>query len=288
MKQRQSKASGKKYHHRDVSHINLDTLKEEVQKNTYYKLIAIIVTIILSVTAAFAGIISNLTTIENFMNTTFFPNQMPLKNIEDLAPGVNIGSYENIFGVPTYLNQNKVLKTKEYIFVNTYFYLDAVTDTNDEVLYFAVTIRDATFNPVFKSPGYRENQPIFQITLGISTFNDVDGLPKYIDTSVGAHYFSYYETRFYGNPGDYEEFGFGLNEAGYIPNIAETYIPILDKIQDHVGNSGYSENDLETLKDFRTKISFNTYAVSAPGVSLEDYNLANLGVDYYQVRTLNP
>ena len=169
-----------------------------------------------------------------------------------------------------------------------HFYLKAVTDINDAVQYFAVTIRDETCKPVFKSPDYPVNETSFQLTLGANTFSDIPGLPEYMAGCLGAHNISYYETRWLGNPGHYKHFGFGFNQAGYLSNNAGAYLSVLANTP-HLcpGTSAYTEQDLVALNDFRTKVAFNTYAVSAPFVTIEDYAGSNLGVDYYQVRALN-
>src|SRR6266536_3437836 len=102
----------------------------------------------------------------------------------------------------------KIRKFVEYVFVDEYFYLDAITDPQRKVLYFAVTIRDKSFHPTFK------NQ-VFQIQLGRSKYSDIPGRPGSAQGCFGAHWFAYYETRYFGRPGAYQDFGFGFNTAGY-------------------------------------------------------------------------
>jgi len=212
-----------------------------------------------------------------------------LRIVEGLSSGVNIGIYQDKFGKPIFTQQIKEKSAREYIFVNPYCYVKAATDTDDTVLYFAITIRDKTFNPVFKSPDYPVNDTSFHVTLGVSTFSDVPGSPEYIVGRLGAHDFSYYETRYLGNPGHYQNFGFGLNQAGYLPNNAGQYLSVLTN-NPHYDHWSATEQDLKTLEaliDLRTKLAFNTYAISAPSVAIKDFADANLGVNYYQVRTLN-
>ena len=117
-------------------------------------------------------------------------------------------------------------KIKEYIFVTQYFYLDAITNINDdEVKVFSLTIRDGTFNPIFNS------YP--SITLGKSVFKDIvsSGNPLFISGCVGAHDYDYHEIYYLGLPGNYEQVGFGLNESGYIANKYDDFIPSLSKVQ---------------------------------------------------------
>lgn len=179
-------------------------------------------------------------------------------------------------------------KIKEYVFDHAFFYVSAVTDNNDAVLYFAVTIKDETFQPIFKSPSYSPNQPSFQIRLGANTFNDIPGIPEYIVGCLGARTFSYYETCYLGNPGQYKDFGFGLNQAGYQQNNLAGHFSVFDNNSRFCpGASPITEQDMVTLQDFRARTIINTYAVSAPHIKIKDYSGSNLGVYYDQVRTLN-
>lgn len=213
--------------------------------------------------------------------------QALLKSVATLVPGVNISLYRDTFGNPVFINPHAEKKATGYVFVTAYFYLEAVADVNGVVKYFSLTIRDKTFNPTFRSPGYPASHPSFQITLGKSTFANVPSPPQYIVGSLGAHNFSYYETRYFGNPGYYEYFGFGLNEAGYLPDTLRAYIQLFYNHRYCPGTSTYTEEALLALNELRSNVVFNTYAVSAPFIRFEDYASSNLGVSYSQVRTLN-
>lgn len=242
-------------------------------------------------------------TIENFLNNTVFEKQNLLHAVEALQPGVMISDYKKLFGEPKLVNVNAPsssslnrLPAKEYVFVKSYFYLDAVTDMNDMVKYFALTLRDKTFNPTFQSPDYPLNEGSFHFTLGKSPFQAIPTNPLSLSGCLGVHDVYYHEIHYLGRPGNYEQFGFGLNEAGYIANIQEDFIPFLEKIQLCYPPSPpwsqrptYTQQDWVNLQPMRTKTIFNTYAISAPGVSFNDYNASiDLGVIYDQVRPLSP
>ena len=96
--------------------------------------------------------------------------------------------------------------------------------------YFALTVRDPTFNPVFKSPDYPINDTSFRVTLGVSTFSAVPEQPDYIGGCLGVNYIEYYETRYLGRPGGYEEYAFGVNEAGW-GKPTDSLITLLSKYQ---------------------------------------------------------
>jgi hypothetical protein len=287
--------------------VRFNNIKAAIQKSPLFRLL-----ILMSIIIAFlAGIISNITTIEGFfqknlilsliiliigilvllfiiISSDFFQKQALSKALGELTPGVNINIYQDKFGEPMFININAEKKTKEYVFIHSYFYLDAVTDIDDTVQYFAITIRNRTFKPIFKSPGYPVNHPSFQIQLGVSTFSTISNRPEYIIGWVGAHDFSYYETHYLGNPGHYQNFGFGLNESGYLPKELRDYISVITgNPQYHSGKSIQAEEEFSTLRDFRSKMIFNTYAVSIPFKKIKDLAGSSLGVSYYQVRTLN-
>src|SRR6266536_4948675 len=216
--------------------------------------------------------------------------QALLKKVEALVPGVDISVYQDIFGAPIYRDPGTDMKTTSYTFVTRFFYLYAVTNVHSAVQYFAVTTRDKAFTPRFQSPSYPLNQTDFHITLGVSTFTDIPGQLEYIAGCLGAHDFSYYETRYLGNAGHYEDFGFGVNIAGYWAKVDASVFSVFRDTSKYCPRapyytSEYTEQDLVALDDFRANVVINTYAVSAPNVRIADYIGSNLGVNYYQVRT---
>lgn len=167
----------------------------------------------------------------------------------------------------------------EYVFVDKYFYLGATADANGKVLYFALTIRDKSFTPTFK------NQ-VFQVQIGISKYSDIPGRPRSAQGCFGANWFAYYETKYFGRPGAYQDFGFGFNTAGYYAaSSVEAYRGLLSTT--HNCNGTLSDQEIESVKDFSADEVFNTYAVSAPGIQITDYAHIILGVNYDQVRILN-
>jgi hypothetical protein len=214
--------------------------------------------------------------------------QRALDKVEKLVPGVDLSLYQATFGKPTFINHksffmnpnDEMRKFVEYVFVDEYFYLDVIADAEGKVLYFAVTIRDKSFNPTFK------NQ-IFQVKLGISKYSDIPGGVRSAQGCFGANWFAYYETKYFGRPGAYEDFGFGFNTAGYYntESSVRAYRGLLSTT--HNCNGTLSDQEIASVKDFSADEVFNTYAVSAPGIQITDYAHIILGVNYDQVRILN-
>jgi TIR domain len=215
--------------------------------------------------------------------------QIALEKVEKLVPEVDVSLYQDTFGKPTFINRkpffmnpnDELRKFVEYVFVDEYFYLDAIADDEGKVLYFALTIRDKTFNPIFK------NQ-VFQVQLGVSKYSDIPGRPHSAQGCFGANWFAYYETKYFGRPGAYQDFGFGFNTAGYYDtaNGVRAYRGLLSTT--HNCHGTLSEQEMESVRELIAVEVFNTYAVSAPGVQITDYAYIILGVNYDQVRILNP
>lgn len=214
--------------------------------------------------------------------------QIALDKVEKLVPGVDLSLYQDTFGKPTFINHksffmnpnDEMRKFVEYVFVDKYFYLDAIVDAEGKVLYFAVTIRDKSFNPTFK------NQ-VFQVTLGISKYSDIPGRPRSAQGCYGANWFAYYETKYFGRSGAYEDFGFGLNSAGYSTmSSPSAYSGLLSTT--HNCHGTLSDQEIESVNALSADEIFNTYAVSAPFIQITDYAHIILGVNYDQVRILNP
>lgn len=214
--------------------------------------------------------------------------QITLNKVEKLVPGVDISHYQDIFGKPTFINHNsffmnpndEMRKFVEYVFIDEYFYLDIIANSEGKVLFFAITIRDKSFNPTFKNS-------VFQVQLGISKYTDIPGTPRAAQGCYGANWFAYYETRYYGRPGAYQDFGFGFNTAGYADaNSVQAYRGLLDTKHNCQGT--LSDQEIEQVKVLSADAVFNTYAVSAPNIQITDYAYIILGVNYDQVRILDP
>jgi hypothetical protein len=113
--------------------------------------------------------------------------------------------------------------------------------------------------------------------------------------------FSYYETHYYGFAGDYQDYGFGVNPAGYVitnqgfldnllgleqngncPGIG----PMPGTVPPGAGPTPIPTQELEDLKNnIRSNTVINTYAVSTG--TIKDLNVyPYLGVDYDQVNRL--
>lgn len=129
-----------------------------------------------------------------YLNSIGYKTQQ-LENIRTVAPGTNIGFLESKFGNPIFINRANNIKETEYIFINKYFYLQAITDENETVLAFSVTTRVKDFNPTLVLGPYHEDMKTLRIVLGQSQYSELNspitswGGPEVIFPAIGFHDF---------------------------------------------------------------------------------------------------
>jgi hypothetical protein len=138
-------------------------------------------------------------------------------DLRRLSAGVNINYFREILGSPVFVNVKE--DKRESVFVNKHFYVQAIADLTESVLAFSVTTRSSRFNPVLKLGPYSASREVLHVRLGRTKFAALDSFAKLtsIFSSLGARRFHYHEEYYFGNPGDYQTFIFGVNDAGCCP-----------------------------------------------------------------------
>jgi hypothetical protein len=276
--------------------------KKKVQYSLYHlieklKKTGIIVTIgiVLFFISSTVSIITGTPILVKLYNENFRYKELMEKKVESLQIGAQISLFKEILGSPTFINDFGEDKT-EYIFVNKYFYLDAITEKNDNVIQYTVTSRTNDFNPKFESPVFSANGSYFYVTLGKSKLNQ---LPPHVNADqivgcLGANYFYYYEVYSLGNPTYYQSYAFGNNMSGYIPeDFYKSNYLILDEITSTncLGVKDITEEDtkkninLVSIKKWKESSTINTYLITAPYQEVLERD--GIGVSYHQVRILN-
>lgn len=172
-------------------------------------------------------------------------------------------------------NNEKIYK--EYVYVNNLFYVQALTDKNNKVLVYSVTTRKKDFNPIFNTP---DNS--IRIILGKTKFSEISDGPEKKYGWVGAHTFSYIEKYYLGNPGNYADYYFSINDAGYTEFGEFDQLTLL--------NPEFIDlpENFEKIKKFRGSSVINTYSVTQPVIDLaiESGLVNNLGPSVDQVRVM--
>lgn len=187
----------------------------------------------------------------------------------------------------------------EYIFVNDFYYLQAVTDSIGAVVFYSVTTRQKTFNPLIWPSRYGNLTDAQPARLGLFTLDQ-------FKAPTGARYFfsgatapSHYTESFsWGNPGLYRTYFLGYNEAGYLfGDFSEMYSAGQQAGQqlqrgDFVGVGNWDEMSdwlqrTETT-NLRRLIKPNSYGVSSQHFLLPNAGFEfRLGPDPHQIRLLN-
>lgn len=170
----------------------------------------------------------------------------------------------------------------EYLFVNDYAYIQAITDSDDKVIIYAVTNREGDFNPTLHLPiGY-------DITLGENRFIELDEFdqePEWVRSFLGAHNFYYSEEYYFGNPGYYQTYIFALAGAGFLGLDSDSNTDLV--VPPGRRNVDSANLDDPDVNEFRNKALINTYVVTSPLLgSRYEFNGTQFGPDDIQVRVL--
>ena len=197
----------------------------------------------------------------------------------------DINYFEGLLGNPVFVNYSEYNGFKEFIFVNEFFYTQAITNDSGRVLAYSITTRKEDFNPEIELGPYTTENKIIKVKLGKTKFYEIDGVsfgdPESIDSRLGVHDWFYSEEHYFGNPGNYQSYFFSVNQAGY---GNEFYPPAIKDQRDNTVKN-------PEIIDFRKNAIINTYTITVPMVNSKTLGLSNnenylLGPDYNQVRVL--
>lgn len=195
------------------------------------------------------------------------------KKINLLTTKVQLSYLKKLLNEPVFINYLKNSSQKEYIFVNSNFYTQVITDKNDKVLAFFVTSRNKNFNPEIKKQA-------FNFVLGKSSLKDINNNSSpekcfgYLGNTAKSYY---YEQYYFGRQGKYQTYVFGYNDAGFNlkdKNNLDFLIGIKEKenICAKVNNNNRRDIIINTygiISDEAKKIDFE-YGVDKNLVSLLD------------------
>ena len=198
----------------------------------------------------------------------------------------------------------------ESIFIDRDFYVQTITDDDETVLAFSVTVRHHRFRPVFELPpkiGWRERRrwrkrtgeafmPLFRVRLGQTRFSELDRgasdeqTGHHFKASLGARSFGYSEDHYYGNPGYYQTYVFTASSAAGVPDG----IGHLGGAIEEAGGGEWPDPNRSDQPDwdqmpkaqaFRRQAAVTTFTVLSLGLSVENYP-ATFGPHGDEVRTL--
>lgn len=220
------------------------------------------------------------------------------RRLERLRPNVQLEYFREILDlVPIF--KRRLRDHTELIFRHTDFYVQVLIDTDDQVMFYAVTKRNHRFRPrMWPNEVHPRSHPQpHSGRLGDATFHDiapngVDGIKLFVRSATTPTH--YIESYYYGNPGLYQSYLSGLNECGPIDVEHALLAPLLGpptalgSFAAHPGDEQLDEWLANgDVIDFRQRAVPNTYGLSAPGFSPSEYGPDfPLGPDPVQMRTI--
>ncbi|MFA6408342.1 MAG: ETEC_3214 domain-containing protein [Candidatus Paceibacterota bacterium] len=233
---------------------------------------------ILTLVFSFFGGLAGLIFVYKQLEQMIFYKRVWLRKIDQLAASVNINLFFEILGSPVFINTSE--NRKQYVFINDLFYADATADLNGTVLMYTVTTRRSDFNPTLKLAN-----AIAAIKLGIDTFQELDAVAfgsGKVSSGLGNRRAFYFEEYYFGNPGLYQTYLFGINDAGSQKGTEG------GSVNGSIYNLGATETTDPRIQDFRKAAVINTFGVTAPyNNNLDEIGVnLRLGVDLDQVRTV--
>jgi hypothetical protein len=215
-----------------------------------------------------------------------------------LSTEVQIGYFDSLLGVPTFKNSGG--KSDEFIYVTRYCFVQAIANKGGRVLAYSVTCARRKFYPqlwgraLLHGPGSGSR-------LGKDTFADFaeSQMVGGAIADLGGRRSYYAETFFQGNPGLYQRYLIGLNDAGYADTNTQDVKHLLS-VGGSFGDMALDQGSetqrlsqthrlvefLQTLESqrFRANARPNMYAVA----SQDAFDLLNnpMGPDLDQIRVL--
>lgn len=270
--------------------------KLKLKKNPIITIIGSLIALFAAIGSLYSGV-NAITKLYNFIESNYFENRILYENIEKLNIGLNIDFIDSIVGNPIIIKKltansishqetqedKEIEKLENYIeriYRHNKYYLQIITDNKNNVVAYAVTIRDRKFNPEIP-PKY-----IFGSKLGQATLSRLKNSEPDM-TNVGNWGFInfYVEANYFGNPGFYKHYLFGLSPSGCCIDDALEYelLVLWTKYEKGTITS-------EEINNLRKLLKPNTFGVidGWKDKELLDYFISEgIGVNYYDVREFN-
>jgi hypothetical protein len=218
-----------------------------------------------------------------------------------LAPNVQADYFASLLGPAVF--RNKIDDDHdEHVFVRPEFYVQAVADSHGQVIMYTVTTRQRRFSPPVwgRTIYWSEELNSSGFRLGRFAFSELPmaRTPQGVIGWLGARRFHYAEAHYFGNPGLYQTYYLGINDAAGFPEGLENFDAVLDGYEIRLGsftregqgpgpgtNAFFARPEVQA---FRSSVRPNTYGVTAPHVTWPFTGNAygTLGPNQDQVRTL--
>lgn len=200
------------------------------------------------------------------------------RRLQRLTPNVQLAHFSEVLGL-TPIYKGRLDGLSEAIFRHVDFYVQVLSDTDDQVVFYSVTTRNTKFKPsLWPNKIHPEAHPRPPTgRLGEVSFEEISTGGTHV---VGATLFirgataptEYIEAYYYGYPGWYQHFVAGLNECGPIevdPELMQRLLgpPVAQGIL--AEDPDYDREEMQAwlvsgpVRDFRKAVSPNVYGVAS-------------------------
>ncbi|MFA6160834.1 MAG: ETEC_3214 domain-containing protein [Patescibacteria group bacterium] len=169
-----------------------------------------------------------------------------------------------------------VTKIKEYVFINSYCSIIALTDEYEKILAYSITSLDESFHPELQLNNYygikatstgdfESKTDTLNFKLGETTFKEIEDLYGEATTTgvMGVNTFYYEESYYLARSGNYQTQIFSINENGIG----------LEQLHDdppYYINPEYRDSKKNEIENFRKITSPNTYTITEPFFNIAD------------------
>lgn len=221
------------------------------------------------------ALIGVIPTLRRALRATIWRRPALTQAIRSISPQMQMGYYEQLFGAGAFISVQASLKST--VWVHPDAYILALSDSDDKVLLFSITVRNRWYRPkLFRGHIISIQGETLQIKLGKTCFAELPDSPDGIQADVGAHTAHYDEAFWFGNPGHYQYFVYSANLAGH---PGEGWVGLLNEQLGPYGGgirlgrfaSGQPADDMgldaflssEAVQEMRKRMRINTLTLSA-------------------------
>lgn len=142
---------------------------------------------------------------------------------------------------------------REYVFINNFCAITAITDKDDKVMAYSITTLDSNFTPNISLANAD-----LKFKLGITTFKEIEKTlyEPGINGTFGENWFHYNEEYYLGLSGNYQTYIFSVNENGFLNKYFYDNPPFFlhEELNDQKN---------EDMDNFRANVPPNTITITS-------------------------
>lgn len=134
------------------------------------------------------------------------------EQVDKLSCNVQTTYIDTLFGTPLFIRTRG--EVTERVYLSPHAYIQVVVDDSESVVWWAVTTQDKRFKPRFFLPPMSLDDNGRSVQLNRSKLAELNAIPESASWDFRARRFSVVESYYFGNPGAYQTYLIGYNDAG--------------------------------------------------------------------------